>query len=164
MEPKTKLRYDSVLALFVAWLALANQSFEILVIQPTELDTLAVDYLQVMYDEGRPKGEAGVLISALQNRFPSLKTHLLASWRAAKAWSYLEPGHFRKPWPEDLVWAVAGLAFELGWWGVGMGVILGLYGLLRPGEISNLKREDIRTPFDLVATSLELRAFDHRHS
>ena len=65
-------------------------------------------------------------------------------------------GDFRKPWPEDLVWAVAGLAFELGWWGVGIGIILWFYELLRPGEISNLRREDVRTPFDLVASSLDV--------
>lgn len=147
----TGKRYEATLRGFEAWLWTQEISFPEMLARPAEeIDNLLVDYLQVCYDAGLPKSTSGTLISAIQDRRPALKRHLPAAWRAHGAWSTLEPGESRTPWPWDLALAVIWSALLCNRWDLAIFILISFDGLLRPGETCNLLRSDLRLPSDFT--------------
>ena len=147
----TRPRYDRSIALFTQWLGSYDMELEALVGDADKLDTVLVDYLQYLYDELKSKGEADAIISGLQDRHPRLRKQLLGSWRAAKAWGFLEPGEFRLPWPRELLHALVGMAVYRQDFAFAVFCLVSFERLSRPAEASLLTRSAVRLPSDFWA-------------
>ena len=84
-------------------------------------------------------------ILGLQIRFPRLKTHLVATWRALNRWEKVQGTRPRTPMCLELVNFLFLLCLELSsrasageaslWLALGVIVRMGFHGLMRPGEI-----------------------------
>jgi len=109
----------------------------------TAVDSHLADYLQYLWSHDGGKGEAGTLLSAVQDRCPALKRHLPTAWRQFSTWRYLEPGTVRSAWPVILVLAVARQASLQGLWDVCLALLVGFHCFLRPGELAALRVADV---------------------
>lgn len=88
---------------------------------------------------------------------PRLRRKLQASWDAIKSWEEQQPSSFRAPVPMTLLMAItcqAVLNSEKSdsrsearrWLALAVMVLTGFYGLLRPGELLNLRASDVVPP------------------
>ena len=109
--------------------------------EPT--DELVGAYVQHLFAGRKTKSEALAMACAVQHRFPGLRSHLPASWRMLKAWSFQEPGQCRRPWPPQLALALIGLANLQGCSAIGFCLALMSHCLLRPAEATILRRRDL---------------------
>lgn len=63
-------------------------------------------------------------------------------WQIYAHWKRVEPYDFRVPLPETLVWALVGCCLSGNWGAMALFLLLGFYGLLRPGELLGLRYGD----------------------
>lgn len=125
---------------------------------PHALDDLLYRFTQHCYKAGRKGGYAQALHAVLeaQVRRPRLKRRLQTVWSALWNWKLERPLHMRLPLPRpglDALFAQAILnAFILDtprahlWIPVAVLLRLAFFGLLRPGEFTNLVRRQLVLP------------------
>ena len=125
---------------------------------PHALEDLLYRFAQHCYKAGRKGGYAQALHAALdaQVRRPRLKRRLQTVWSALWNWKLERPLHMRLPLPRpglDAPFAQAILnGFVLDtprthlWIPVAVFLRLGFFGLLRPGEFTNLVRRQLVLP------------------
>ena len=87
----TRVRYDVLFAEWSAWASDRGVNVLSLVSEPPAYDELLAEFLQVLYQDGAPKGDAGGVLSAVQDKSPRLKKQLPTSQRTVRAWDSLEP-------------------------------------------------------------------------
>ena len=97
----------------------------------------------------------GVLYAQLCR--PGLRHKLQCTWSSLKAWEEQKPSSFRPPLPLALLIAITCKARQLGfisvdhkltelWWRFSALLQLGFFAMLRPGELLQLKKNDIGLP------------------
>ena len=79
-----------------------------------------------------------------QRRYWWLKVATTPAWRLLKEWQLREPLEVRTPASPELVRAVISVAFSWDWMAVGALVWLGFHCILRPGELCELRKTDLR--------------------
>ena len=62
------------------------------------------------------------------------------------AWKALEPGGSHRPMPESVCRAFVALACAWGWHDVAVAILIGFFGMMRPGEILKLQSKDFVFP------------------
>ena len=91
---------------------------------------------------------------------PRLRKGLQGAWEAIKSWEEQTPSHFRPPLPLPLLTAIICKARVIAerateerdrslWKTFSVLVMTGFFGLLRPGEIFNLRAQDVVLPNSL---------------
>jgi hypothetical protein len=91
---------------------------------------------------------------------PRLRKGLQGAWEAIKSWEEQTPSHFRPPLPLPLLTAIICKARVIAerateerdrslWRTFSVLVMTGFFGLLRPGEIFNLRAQDVVLPNSL---------------
>lgn len=140
VQPKTKKRYEEARLKFYAFLREAGES---LPKQREALDGLLCDYLELLWATGEGRGLASDTVAGLQDHDPRLRGHLLGSWRLLKAWSMNEIPNRAPPFPEKVLLSMVGWAlFKEEYW-FALSLLLGFYGLLRTGELYDVKSSSI---------------------
>ena len=142
----TRVRYDVLFAEWSAWASDRGVNVLSLVSEPPAYDELLAEFLQVLYQDGAPKGDAGGVLSAVQDKSPRLKKQLPMSQRTVRAWDSLEPNELRTPWPVGLLQAVCTIAFLTGHLDDAMAFYLAFHCLLRPGEFTILTHKLLTLP------------------
>ena len=113
-------------------------------------------FLEQSYAGGRDtKDLAARPLCGLQHFWPELKGHLKRCWRLMRAWQFVTPGSFRRPWPAVLAQAM--VAFSLGRDDTMtvVYIMLCFHCLLRPGECCAFRWEDLQ-----FGTGLEYFTFE----
>jgi len=95
-------------------------------------------------------------VLAMQTLFRRLKGHLPDAWDEVKLWEARLPQRMRTPSHRSLAWALFVEALALGfvhdcsnaaqWITVGIGILVCFEGLLRPFELTNLRRRAVGLP------------------
>ena len=102
------------------------------------------DFLEHAYEEGESVAFAGNLICGLQVFLPFLRRHLPYSWHLFSLWRRNERSWQATPMGDDLLWALVGKTIETQQLAMGTLLMLGYFGLLRTGELVNLRVGDLR--------------------
>ena len=140
IQPGTEKRYVESIERFLKWLA--DRGYEVPSTRE-EFDEVVSEFIEILWDEGAPKGHASDLVSGLQHKSPPLKGHFALSWRLLKAWGRAELPCRAPPMPWVLLKAAVALSFALRWDDIGVLLWVSFDAILRTGEMLQLSKGDI---------------------
>eukprot|EP00438_Fugacium_kawagutii_P007517 Skav231098 [mRNA] locus=scaffold2525:251187:253990:- [translate_table: standard] len=143
VQPKTRERYDKALARFFDYMRERHLQ---LPKQRVQLDAVVSDYLEHLWATGEGRSLASDSIAALQDRDPGVKGCLGGSWRLLKTWAANEIPNRAPPLTEEAVHTLAGYALFKQQPLFALSLLLGFYGLLRTGELLNIRNKDVSQP------------------
>ena len=143
VQPRTRERYQGCLDKFVDWLAGEGLT---LPKRAQAMDAVVSDYLEFLWATGESKSTANNTLAALQDKEPGLKRRLAGSWRLLKAWSTAEIPHRAPPMTLQVLDAMCGWFVMKGMPIMALSLRVAFFGLLRTGELLNLKARDIFLP------------------
>ena len=120
-----------------------------------QMDLLLLGFVHFCWTGQLPFYIARAAVLQVQTWAPRYRWKLPRVWNALKSWKRLKPSIPRTPLPLDLVPVLFLRALELaraeatraeGWPWLSLAVLIrtGFFGLLRPGEITKLKRRDVQ--------------------
>ena len=116
-----------------------------------EYDHLIGEYLELLWDTGEPKTAAAYTLAAIHHYVPSLKRKLPLSWRLKNIWDRLELPCQALPLSEAHMVAISGFFFFRKQYAMAFGCILAFMGLLRTGELLQLRASDcVFTPEGVI--------------
>lgn len=136
VQPLTKARYQQSLEQLFSYL-----KNEQLLLPKTagELDPILSDYLEYLWAKGHGRSAASNVLAAIQDSQPQMRGRLPQSWRLLKAWVTNEIPNRAPPLPKEVLFAMVGYACFKGWHHMAITLLLGYYGLLRTGELLQVK-------------------------
>lgn len=155
VQPKTRDRYNKALAKFFDFLTHRNLS---LPRQRSLLDPLVSEYMEYLWSSGEGRSLASDTVAALQDRDPMVKGSLGGTWRLLKTWVANELPCRAPPLTEDALHTLLGHALFHERPLFALSLMIGFYGLLRAGEILNIKNKDVSqaNPSSVAVISLGL--------
>lgn len=151
LSPQYRLRLRQGLDHFLSWAAAKNVNIETLEVTSAANRILAY-YVQDCYAGGISISLSKHAVLAVQMRFPQLKRAISRPWDGLRTWARELPHSHRTPLPEEVLKALFGITLEAALhrqFGLVQLVVVVLwriafYGLLRPGEVMNLRRGDLK--------------------
>ena len=143
VQPRTRERYQTCLDKFVDWLAGEGL---VLPKRAQALDSVVSDYLEFLWDSGESKSVANNTLAALQDKEPGLKRRLTGSWRLLKAWSTAEIPNRAPPMTLTVLDALCGWFLMKEQPLIALSLRVAYFGLLRTGELLNLRARDVFLP------------------
>jgi len=148
--PASLVKYERAIADYDRWASLHGlpvvASFEQL--SSRAVNALIVARLQQMTLDLEPPAHASFLLAGIINRHPWLRRDTAEAWHAVRTWQRSAPLNCRVGLDGQVYRAMVSLALTWGWRLMACLVVLGYEGLLRPGELAELRRSDIRLPTD----------------
>ena len=99
--------------------------------------------MEHLWEEGEGLSLATDGLSGLQDMRPPLKGNLSLSWRLVKTWQRREMPRRAPPLPEDLLHALRGYFLNLNLPNIALALEVAFYGVLRTGELLNLRANHI---------------------
>ena len=139
IKPPTRRRYKRAVAGFLKYLDLLGEEPETY----SELDDLACDYLQHLYDTGRGRSLGADVLYGLKFFLPAARNKLYLTTLALRGWERLSPSISWPPLTWDLCVAMAVKAAKTGYAAHGLAMLLQFDCLLRLSELINLKKRDV---------------------
>ncbi|CAE7270082.1 unnamed protein product [Symbiodinium sp. CCMP2592] len=139
VAPKTESRYLVVVSRFLTFLIFHHKPY------PSNfliLDREVSSFIEELWQDGDPKAYASDTLSGLGHFIPSVKPHLIASWRLHAAWGRSELPARAPPFTVALIYALAQMAFEAGWKDTAVLFLLGFHTFARSGELFAAKAGD----------------------
>eukprot|EP00971_Amphidinium_carterae_P095207 1883610-Amphidinium_carterae.1 len=88
-------------------------------------------------------------MAGAQYLHPAINGHLTGAWLTQRQWQRLVPVQMRPPLPTRVLLALAVTAWTLNWKRSCLALLIGFQALLRPGELSSLRRQHLVLPSDL---------------
>ena len=82
----TRGRYAISLSRFFLYCTAIFVSTEVLFVDGPATDYMISEYIQFLYENNLPMNWAGLLLSAVQDRYPILRRQINGSWRSFAAW------------------------------------------------------------------------------
>eukprot|EP00438_Fugacium_kawagutii_P011017 Skav214773 [mRNA] locus=scaffold3923:40117:45759:+ [translate_table: standard] len=140
VQPRTRARYDKALSRFFAYLKERNTQ---LPKQKHLLDGVVSDYLECLWSSGEGRSLASDTLASLQDKDPSIKGLLGGSWRLLKTWVAHEIPNRAPPLTEVALHTLVGHALFREQPVFALSLLLGFYGLLRTGELLNIRNKDV---------------------
>ena len=140
VQPQTRVRYQAARQQFYQFL-----SENALSIPTTNLalDALLGEYLEHLWMSGEGRGKAADTLAEFQDLQPHTKGHLGLSWRLLKTWHVNEIPCRAPPLPEVCIQAMVGWSIFKEDYAFGLSILVGFYGLLRTGELLDLKSRHV---------------------
>jgi hypothetical protein len=143
-------RYGRAIARFQLFCFSVFTSIALLFIDGETTDYCLSEYIQFLYENEFSMNWAGVVISAVQDRYPSLRKHLNGAWRSFAAWRRIEPSQRAKPISIVVLQLLlhtlflhATLLNVVNVYVIAAHILLVYCGLLRPAEVRSLRWRDI---------------------
>ena len=121
-------------------------------ISPLVVDQLLAEFVTESHEQGHKFWIVKHAVLSAQTRFRHYRGKIPRAWDCLSSWEATRPFRSRTPIGRDLVYFLSAVAFS---WGVEVGsranhmlpmsilLRVGYHGLLRPGEIANLRVEDV---------------------
>ena len=133
---------------FAAWLATVDVG-PLESLARTNLVALCewlVEYIYQLYEMRWARCEARWLLNAVGDTFLWTRGHLSGPWSILRNWERLEPDSHRTPMPWAWLRALTVAALSWGWHRLALGLSIAFFALLRPIELSGLRRLDVLLP------------------
>ena len=140
VQPATKQRYNRAIDKFLEFLHVNNLQLPTL---RDKLDPLVCDYLEHLWSSGEGRALASDTVAGLQDYDVRIRGQLTGAWRLLKTWSQNEIPNRAPPLPAHVVHAMVGWAWFHQRFTFGVSLLLGFYGMLRTGEILDLRGSQI---------------------
>ena len=155
VQPSTRKRYDRAIDDFLKFLKVNQLS---LPKQREKLDPLVGDFLEHLWSSGQGRALGSDCVAGLQDMDPKLRGQLPGSWRLLKTWAINEIPNRAPPLPEHVLHAMCGWAVLKQHYGFAVSLLLGFYGMLRTGELLEVRRKDLMgdSSFRKIVLSLGL--------
>ena len=134
-----KRRYDYALIQITSFWQETNLEINTI----DDLDSAVGTWLEHIFFEGLPKSLARDGLASLQYHLPSAAGRLRFSWKMVKAWQRLEPPQRVIPLSPLMTQAFAGACISQGFVRVGAAMLMAFDGMLRPGELYQVRIQDI---------------------
>ena len=116
-------------------------------VEPDEYDSHLTDYLELLWDTGEPKTTAAYTLAAVHHYIPTLKRKLPRAWRLKNTWDRLELPCQALPLSQSHMFGIASWFFRRNQPDMAVACIVGFAGLLRTGELLQLRcSEIVHTP------------------
>ena len=135
----TAERYAVALSTFVG-------TPEVELLKRADLESVLCQYVEFLWEEGDPKTMAKYGMAAVQYRRPELRRNLKGAWQLVSLWNKLEQPLRATPLSPELVLAFAGTLWQWQWPRLAQLTMVAFCGLLRTGEMFQLKRQDVVLP------------------
>ena len=145
MQPATKQRYTRAVDKFLHFL---HDNQLRLPANRDKLDPLLCDYLEHLWASGEGRALASDTVAGLQDYDVRIRGQLTGAWRLLKTWSMNEIPNRAPPLPQHVLHAMVGWAFFHQRFTFGVSLLLGFYGMLRTGEILDLRSSQLFTEFN----------------
>ena len=142
VQPSTRGRYNKAIDKFLLFLK-SNQLS--LPRNKDAMDPLVCEYIEHLWCSGEGRALASDTVAGLQDLTPKLRGMMPGAWRLLKTWSINEIPNRAPPIPETVLWAMCGWAAFHQHFSFAVSLLTGFYGMLRTGEILNLKHKDFHT-------------------
>ena len=142
VQPATKQRYNRAIDKFLQFLRINNLT---LPKERQKLDPLLCDYLEHIWASGEGRALASDTVAGLQDFDVRLKGQLAGAWRLLRTWSLNEIPSRAPPLPAHVLHAMVGFSFFHQRFTFGISLLLGFYGMLRTGEILEIRGSQILT-------------------
>ena len=139
INKRSQTRYRAAIRRFHAW---CWQYGYLDIDNVDALDTYAQEFIEALWQEGDSKGDAGLLLSALQWALQQ-KRILPGSWGLFKAWSLLELPRRAPPLPAVVLTGLVGFALSEGRLGLAATLLAGFAGFLRTAELTSLSASQL---------------------
>eukprot|EP00435_Cladocopium_sp_Y103_P065549 s527_g27.t1 len=136
VQPQTRLRYERARADFYSFL---HENALVIPKQPHGLDCLLADFIEHLWSSGEGRGKAADTVAAVQD----LQPHVKGQWRLLKTWAVNEIPSRAPPLPEVCLQAMVGWAIFKEEYKFGLSLLLAYYGLLRTGELLDVKSSHV---------------------
>ena len=140
VQPGTRKRYDKAIDDFLNFLKANHLS---LPKQRERLDPLVCDFLEHLWSSGQGRAHGSDCVAGLQDMDPKLRGHLPGAWRLLKTWAVNEIPNRAPPLPEHVLHALCGWAVLKQHYAFAVSLLLGFYGMLRTGELLEVRRKDL---------------------
>eukprot|EP00435_Cladocopium_sp_Y103_P061594 s1327_g23.t1 len=142
VSQNTKARYQVALQGAASY---AGTTPEVLV-RMHNLDEILCGYLEKLWEDGDTKTMASYALASIQFHRPALKGQLKQSWQLLSLWNKLEQPRRATPLDPQLLLAFAGVFLKWHWRDLAHLCVVGFCGLLRTGEMFQLRREHVVLP------------------
>ncbi|OLQ13610.1 hypothetical protein AK812_SmicGene2385 [Symbiodinium microadriaticum] len=109
----------------------------------SQLCEVASSWVEFLYADGQRKGLASDGLAGLQYFLPQCQGRLKLAWKLVKVWQRVEPPMRVLPLSPLLVLGMAGLAAGLGLPDIAAGLLICFDGILRSGELYQLRVADV---------------------
>ena len=119
---------------------------EVELLKRADLESVLCQYVEFLWEEGDPKTMANYVMAAVQYRRPELRRNLKGAWQLVSLWNKLEQPLRATPLSPELVLAFAGTLWQWQWPRLAQLTMVAFCGLLRTGEMFQLKRQDVVLP------------------
>ena len=139
-QPATKQRYTRAIDGFLSFL---QRNDIVLPRQRAQLDPLVCEYLEFLWSSGQGRAVASDTVAGLQNQDVRLRGQLQGAWRLLKTWSVNELPNRAPPLPAHVLHAMVGWALFHQRFTFAVSLLLGFYGMLRTGEILELRASQL---------------------
>ena len=136
VQSRTRQRYNKALEQF--WSFLRTEGIAV-PDSARPLDRLLCVYLEHLWAEGFGRALASDTVAAIQDAQPDVRKRLPATWRLLKVWNQNEIPSRAPPLPEEALHAMVGYAMFKSEHYFALSLLVGFYGVLRTGEILELK-------------------------
>jgi integrase len=140
LSPRTLLLYRRAVSSFFAYLGLHRLP---LPTSYSELDHTLADYVNHLWLDDLPLGEAGLVLSAFHRFVPEARGKLPTAWQFFTNWQRTHTPSRATPFPPIVVRALAFAAYEVQRCDLGVLLLLGFTCLLRTGELLSLRWEHV---------------------
>eukprot|EP00438_Fugacium_kawagutii_P006828 Skav227026 [mRNA] locus=scaffold456:236256:249187:+ [translate_table: standard] len=141
-RPATRRRYDLAVDGFLGFLRREGLR---LPANKAHMDPLVCEYIEELWSSGQGRALACDTLAGLQDQQPNLKHLLPGAWRLLKTWHVNEVPNRAPPLPEHVVHAMVGYAHFHGHHAFAVSLLVGFYGMLRTGELLQLKPSHVMT-------------------
>ena len=132
-------RYAKAVLCFLTFLADSDLPSATIV----HLCEAASEWVEFLYADGERKGLASDGLAGLQYYLPRCPAKLKLAWKLVKVWQRVEPPMRVLPMSPLVVLGMAGLAAGLGLSEVAAGLLVCFDGILRSGELYQLRVSDV---------------------
>ena len=158
VEPRALALQDRIWKDFLTWIAdtLTPGAARSVMSQPFLLALFAKEYGNFLYSSGKSLFVFRHFLVYLQQNLVLVKPYMGICWNMVTRWELIEPTVHRVPLPFAVFRAMIGVALGWNWKRFSAILVLGFFGIARPGEPLAAYRKELILPRDMMEEEAEV--------
>lgn len=151
VEPRTQALQNKIWKWFVDWVSsqLSPPAAASVLESPILIALMIKEFGNHLFETGKSLYLLRHLVVFVQKEFLGARMYLSCCWDLIAKWETLEPPIHRTPLPSVILRAMVVVALHWKWPRFAATLVLGFFGILRPGEILRARRRELLLPEDL---------------
>ena len=121
-----------------------------------DLDRVLSQYIEHLWEGGEGRSEASNAVAGLQHFLPNLRKNLPSSWRLLGAWQRSELPCRAPPLTWETLCSICGVFVSQGHTGAAIALCVAFDGMLRTGEMLDVKASDVVISADSLTAVVSL--------